>query len=300
MIDVREGSSLYYSLLWISEDQRLRFVNRLALVNALAETLESVQEPNVAEQKIHWWHEELERLNKAKARHPATQCCQTELQNNQSAIETCMQLLSAVASERFTPCKTDEEVDDLIIRGFQARLALLSHSLSQKQSDLISDNQPQLAALGFGLHERLRRLSRSIHRGQPVFSTQTFQRFNCTPQQLASQIPATQQSGEMPSTSSDAFKKIPILDASSLDASEHHAPLLAYAIDQVQTTLQRATQDESVQQHYQRRPLLPLWRLLILKHRQAKLWQKRQPNLLQEGLTLTPLLKLYHAWRHRH
>ena len=66
-IELREGSSLYYSLLWTDDAVRERLLARLSLVHTLLTTLEEVQEPEVAERKVHWWHEELERLGRGLA-----------------------------------------------------------------------------------------------------------------------------------------------------------------------------------------------------------------------------------------
>ncbi len=42
MLTIRDGSTLYYSLLWTAPAARQRFVERLELVQALSSTLEEV------------------------------------------------------------------------------------------------------------------------------------------------------------------------------------------------------------------------------------------------------------------
>ena len=53
---------MYYSLVHLSADARLRVLQRLQMVRVLGETLHEVSEPQVARQKLQWWHEEIERL----------------------------------------------------------------------------------------------------------------------------------------------------------------------------------------------------------------------------------------------
>ena len=60
MLTLEAGSSLYYSLLWTDDAVKERFVQRLNLIQSLNSTLDDVQDPEVAQKKIHWWHEELE------------------------------------------------------------------------------------------------------------------------------------------------------------------------------------------------------------------------------------------------
>ena len=72
-----DGSTLYYALLKVDSTKRDQMIDLLALCKTLAGTLHDVSEVTVAEKKLHWWHEEIERLHGQSgansARHPA--CC---------------------------------------------------------------------------------------------------------------------------------------------------------------------------------------------------------------------------------
>ena len=67
---VPRGSMLHYSLLFAPEDKR----PALTLVHAFRAHLQSIaratREPQVAELKLGWWREELDRIDAGKARHP--------------------------------------------------------------------------------------------------------------------------------------------------------------------------------------------------------------------------------------
>lgn len=300
---MRDGSSLYYSLLWTEQDRRQRFLARLSLVTSLSRTLEDVQEPTVAEQKIHWWHEELERLHAGNARHPATKGCQADLQHLDTAHAVCLELLSAVSNERFTPPATDADVAALVTKNVKARLALLSHALSAQESDLNTASHPDEAALGFALHEQLTRLPSLIHRGLPVFSSETYEKFGIKPSDLAKHIKVAPVHSENMYENNDqralndappTLKHIPI----AIEAPGR-AAMLEYVIETAQRCVTQAMSSETVRRRYRTPHLLPIWRLLVLRKYQLNLWQRRKPDLLRERLTMTPISKFYRAWRHR-
>lgn len=298
---IREGSSLYYSLLWTAPAARQRFDQRLALIKALVTTLDDVQEPQVAEKKIHWWHEELQRLNDGCARHPALQQCQENLKNQERAQAACLDIVSAVSTERFTPFKTNEACDSSLILSFRARLALLAHALSDNPADLETSTHPELAALAFARHEQLVRLPNRIHRGIPVFSDELYQQFAIRPNDLAEHIRIAD-SAEHSSDSAlppqtpkvSRLESIPVVTE-----KPGRNQLLSYVVERNQADLQDAVNDVAVKQRYRHPPLLPIWRLLVLRKYQLDLWNKRQPDLLRERLTLTPISKLFRAWQNR-
>lgn len=298
---IREGSSLYYSLLWTEPAARQRFVKRLDLIQALATTLEDVQEPQVAEKKIHWWHEELQRLFDHQARHPATQACQAELQALNGAQAMCLDILSVASTQRFTPPATIEASDQALEQSYKARLALLSHALSSNEATLDSTAHTTEAALAFGYVDQLTRLPALVHRGLPVFSDEQYQQFQIQPHDLAARIriAAAEDTPEIGS-----IKGIPVntergaqeSQAANLPSSQ---ALIDALIDKSKIALDTAINHEQTRAQYRTEPLLPIWRMLVLRQQQLKLWQNKRPDLLRERLTLTPLVKLYHCWRNK-
>ncbi|MDC0434090.1 hypothetical protein OAM69_00415 [bacterium] len=313
---VRQGSSLHYCLLWTDPAAKTRFVQRLALINAMATTLDDVQEHQVAEKKIHWWHEEIQRLHDGIARHPATRQSQVDLQGLDGAQLACLEIVSVASTQRFTAADTHATAEAELIRSFKARLSLLAHALSESVSDLDSDTHLHGVALAFGLYDQLARLPALIHRGLPVFSDELYQQFQIRPQTLAEHIRVAEsaQSDNQPdiasvtpaqkATISPTLKSIPIVtdkSASEKSGSENRGrqQLLAHAINHCHDALTSAMNDAQCVQRYRSDAMLPLWRLLVLRKYQLDLWQKQQPDLLRERTTLTPLVKLYRAWQHR-
>ncbi len=305
MLDIREGSSLYYSLLWTAPAVRQRFIERLHLVQTLGTTLEEVQEPQVAERKIHWWHEELQRMVEGTARHPATQAVQQAMSGRQAAFDACLAVLTAASTIRFTPPATEADADTLLEQGFSARLALLAHALSDDSVELDPQNQSTLLARALGKHEQLSRLPILLHRGQPVFSQELYQRFDLQPGDLAKRIRT--QKGTLPhkATPPEDSENTSPAPLSALDGiavvvdKPQRQSLLNTAMADAHRDISLALKDNDCRQHYRHGALLPLWRLSILRERQLALWTKHPPDLLRERSTLTPLRKLFWAWRHR-
>lgn len=286
--NIREGSSLYYSLLWTEPQARTRFENRLGLINALVTTLDDVQEPQVAEKKIHWWHEELQRLREAQARHPAAKSCQADLKGLEKAQAVCLDILSVSSSQRFSPASTIEQSNQAITQSYLARLALLAHALSNNPSDLDTSSHTGEAARAFGYYEQLARLPTLVHRGLPVFSDELYHNYQIKPHDLAARIRIA---GDENSNNGSSLKGIPV----STEKTPVQ-PLINHVIDNCKKAFDDAVMHEQTIKRYRDNALLPLWRLLVLRQQQQKLWQKKRPDLLREHLTLTPIVKLYHCW----
>ena len=276
-------------------------MERSALIQTLASTLDDVQEPQVAEKKIHWWHEELQRQYEGNARHPATVLCQSTLADSQSAMTACLEVVSAMATQRFTPPETQAACDENLVQSYQARLALLAHALTTDDSDLGLTSHPVDAALALAKHDQLVQLPRLIHRGLPVFPTEQYQRFNIQPTDLAKHIrqsnnatPDTADPSASTSSQPTSLKSIPIVTD-----NPGRKQLLEEAVEHAHNALTQALNDPEVKRRYRRGQLMPLWRLLVLRERAVRLWRRTHPDLLRERTTLTPLAKLYHAWRNR-
>ena len=300
MSQIEPGSTLYYSLLWTDPESKDRFVNRMNLVLALNGTLDDVQDPEVAQKKIHWWHEELERMVNGEARHPATKACQTSvsrvaIKSDQTttnpAMLACLAVLSSVSDVRFTPPNSMEDRDRQLVKNFTARLALLSHALSNDVNDLEINSHPAIAAEGLAKHEQLQRLPALLHRGHAVFSDDTYKSHGITPSDLAKDVRVAD---DAEPNSNKLNGVIPIIEEKAGKLS-----LTKAAIEDTHASLLKASVHPSVSKRYRQGALLPIWRLIILRRKQLELWESKQPNLLRENMALTPLTKFFHAWRNR-
>ena len=272
-------------------------------------TLDDVQDPQVAQKKIHWWHEELERMVKGEARHPATQACQSSFQHvaktpsdsgTNPAMLACLAILSSVSDARFSPPSSLQDRDQQLIRNFSARLALLSHALSADANDLELSSHPAIAAEALAKHEQLERLPALLHRGQAVFSDETYKAHNVKPSELAASIRVSATAVKADEQKSpNSLAGIPIIQAQEPETLNAKKALIKAAIEDTHAALLKATIHPDVTDRYRKKSLLPLWRLIVLRRKQLSLWESKQPDLLREHMSLTPVSKLFHAWRNR-
>lgn len=69
----RPGTSLYYSLLFLPETQRRAATAIYAYQKEIIDTVTECSDIGVAQVKLQWWREEIERLFANRPRHPVTQ-----------------------------------------------------------------------------------------------------------------------------------------------------------------------------------------------------------------------------------
>jgi len=272
-IGPRPGSSLYYSGLYCDKDTRVRCLRTLNLISIIANSLLDVQDPAVAQQKIHWWHEELDRLDSNNATHPSLIGCQA-IHDNQRLKKYCLTILSAAANERMAPASTEAELNAQLIPDYNARGALLLDGLMDKpvSEDKIQELVPDLAD-AFLRSGRLRQLRRLLHRGIAVFSDEVYEQFDLQPSDLTNYVATTAPRNE----------KIDNLIASRVD-------LAVVAYKKAESIITVDLVKESPQ-------LLPLLTLTRMRQQQVDLWQKQRPDLLKESITPTPVRKFWLTWR---
>jgi len=261
----------------------------------------------VAEKKIHWWHEEIERMIAGEARHPSTKVCQQDfargqessIASEQAISEACLLLLSSVSTVRFTPPETIEQRHEQLVSNFKGRLALLSHALSNKIADLAPESHPEVAAEALGKHDQLARLPSLLHRGQPVFCTDDYKAHGISPSDLAAGVRVAPAETASIGNGDESSNKSVVAGIPIVSEKTGTITMLQSAIEDTHASLIKASVQPTVSERYRQSSLLPLWRIIVLRRKQLDLWQKKQPNLLREQMSLTPLSKFLCAWRHR-
>ncbi len=93
------GSSLYYSTLFHSPQQKRKLHAVFALQQELVDTIAECQDVGVARIKLQWWHEEIERLFSSQARHPVTRALQELLPELELEQDSLLNLVYVVESE---------------------------------------------------------------------------------------------------------------------------------------------------------------------------------------------------------
>jgi 15-cis-phytoene synthase len=88
---IPDGSNLYYATLFDSPKNKTIIISFHAFLNELSDIIHECSDPGVARIKLKWWQEEIERLFNNQARHPVTrqmQKCISLEQNLKSTFDS--------------------------------------------------------------------------------------------------------------------------------------------------------------------------------------------------------------------
>ena len=314
----RAGSTSYYTLLHCSDAALSHVRCTLDLINTISSVLVNVSEPSVAEQKVHWWHEELARLARGEARHPATagwykNQSRQEQQNNHEGqashpeptnhdelrsikplIPLWLSILSCNANERFSNAADDATFRQRIEDDYTARLKLFAHALNGggrigpatvPRSDA---PVPSDIIIGLGLCHRLRRFNQLQSGGAMVWPDSMYKQHELQPENLH-----------------DPDKKNQLLEMFD-QITEDAVQALTSGLEGISTTPGGATNPagESRASTPTRATALSDSSIAILtaatlRLHQMKMWQRNRPDLLRQYQGLTPFRKSLVTWRTR-
>ncbi|MDF2691104.1 MAG: squalene synthase HpnD [Gammaproteobacteria bacterium] len=90
-----KGSSLYYSLLKLTEPKRSVIISLQAYASECRKISEQYSEASVAKLKLQWWNEEVGRMFEKQARHPISQSLQNQLEAYQLSKSAFLALVEA-------------------------------------------------------------------------------------------------------------------------------------------------------------------------------------------------------------
>lgn len=90
------GSTLYYTLLYQSGSQREAMILIEAFYQAILNIIHKVSEPSIAQAKLQWWREEINRMHQEKANHPITKTLQTHTKRFKLAQSQFIEIIDGV------------------------------------------------------------------------------------------------------------------------------------------------------------------------------------------------------------
>lgn len=93
------GSSFYYSFLFLPPDQRLAITALYAFCREADDIVDECQDSAVAERKIEWWREELERLYQGNPQHPVARALEKPLQQYNLPHEYFREILDGMSMD---------------------------------------------------------------------------------------------------------------------------------------------------------------------------------------------------------
>lgn len=260
------GSSLYYSLMFVPPATR-RHANALhAFVREVSDIVSECQDPGVAHIKLDWWREEILRLYADAPRHPVSQALAPVVAAHELERDMFLTLIGA----------TEETLERVRIDSFAQLLAHCRHMgapLHAMAATVFGYTDPgtrhYAAALGAALRltDILADLGRDVRRQQIYLPTQDLHRFGVTETDISS------------------GRHTPQLEA--LLAHETECALRCY--DEALTHL---SERDRVQQ-------LPGLVLTAIARAQLEEIRRDGYRVIEHRVTLTPLRKLWIAWRTR-
>ncbi len=271
---LREGSSLYYATRHLDDDVRARVTSLLVLFDTLATAVTDVQEPQVAEKKIHWWHEEIDRLYQHEARHPHTKSLQPWITQACPDKAPWLSVLAVNNQMRFVNTETESALEQQLIDDYGSRLTIVNSVLtpvtdSQKESDMmLPGTPPQWArpySLGLGHVDKLINFNRLYQQGHIAFAEESWQRAALKPEAARE---------------TDNKQALDNLLHAIISRAQAHLGDGIEAISQVPAPM-----------------LKLLWTLTALRQQQLTLWQRKNHNPLNASMSLTPAAKAWRAWR---
>jgi len=310
-----EGSTAYYALRHYHDTDIDRLHRTLTLSNSIGQCLLEVKDPSVAEKKIHWWHEELERLFKTEPRHPATQGYKPVFQtlppaDRELAGQCLLAVLSCHSDERFKNAVTDDEFQQRLIRNYRARLVLVSLACSDKQVVNINDNGDGAFAIkppavkppttdcldplatGLALTHRLANFHGLFYAGMPVWPDSLYDTYQLTPDQLSRDCPSDAQIEMQSHIITLAIENLHQADRLLQTPQQQNIPGIS-ARQQLpglqDNSLKHITSSKNANQ------ALVVYAAIRLE--QLRLWRNKKTNLLEHYRSLTPIRKAWISWR---
>lgn len=143
-----EGSNLYYACLYQAPAIRQRLCALFALYYELQEGVLSASDPGVSRIKLEWWRDELARLERGEARHPVTQALQPLLEQGEITLGPLSALPPAMESLLSMPAtETDGWHQVGAIGDFWQCAAAASGPVTDAERDLAAATGSAVARL---------------------------------------------------------------------------------------------------------------------------------------------------------
>ena len=95
----KSGSSFYYSFRFLPEKQRQAIIALYAFCREVDDTVDEIADKEIAASKLEWWREEIIRTFKGEATHPVGLALQTAIDNFDLNEEYFMEIIDGMAMD---------------------------------------------------------------------------------------------------------------------------------------------------------------------------------------------------------
>lgn len=260
----KSGSSFYYSFRFLPPLQRQAIIALYAFCREVDDTVDEISDAGIARAKLEWWREEIQRTFQGKASHPVGLSLQSALQNFDLHEEYFMEIIDGMAMD----------LDQFNYPEFK-QLALYCHRVASVVGLLsveifgYQDRKTLKYAENLGMALQLTNIIRDVRedaqRGRIYLPQDELQKFNVSPDDLL----ALKSSPEL----------IELLKFQTVRAKQYYQQALQLLPENdrytqrtglIMAAIYEATLDEIEKDHFQ-----------VMQHR----------------VSLTPIRKLWIAWR---
>ncbi|MFW5450566.1 MAG: presqualene diphosphate synthase HpnD [Methylophagaceae bacterium] len=260
----KSGSSFYYSFRFLPEKQRQAIIALYAFCREVDDTVDEISDVDIARSKLEWWRQEVQQTFKGQATHPVGKALYTALQNFDLHEEYFMEIIDGMAMD----------LDQFSYEEFK-HLALYCHRAASVVGLLSAeifgyqDRQTLKYAENLGMALQLTNIIRDVRedadRGRIYLPQNELQQFN-----------------------------VKANDLLTLKSSPELIELLKFQADRAQQYYQQAFQSLPDCDRYTQRT-----GLIMAAIYQATLneIEKDGFQVMQHRVSLTPLQKLWIAWR---
>lgn len=258
------GSSFYYSFLFLDEAQRQAITALYAYCREVDDIVDECTDTSVAQIKLNWWREELDKLFAQSPRHPVSQALQPAIENFHLPQEHFIEILDGMEMDLHQHHYEDFKALQLYCHRVAGVVGLLSAEIFGYE-DRDTRKYAQHLGLAFQLTNILRDVGEDLRRGRIYLPQDEMQRHGVSQQDL-----------HQPHIS-EALKK-----------------LLAQQARRARSYYESAFEHLPEQDRYKQRSGIIM---AAIYQRLLDEIERDNFNVLHQRISLTPLRKFWIAWR---
>ncbi|MEF8729296.1 MAG: presqualene diphosphate synthase HpnD [Accumulibacter sp.] len=260
----RSGSSFYYSFLFLPAAQRRAITALYAFCREVDDVVDECQDPQLAATKLAWWRQEVARLASGQAQHPVSQALQAASSEYGLPPEQLQEVIDGMEMDLQQSRYLDFRALSLYCHRVAGVVGLLAAEIFGYQ-DRRTRKYAHDLGLAFQLTNIIRDVGEDARRGRIYLPIDELQRF-----------------------------EVPAADILNARHSENFRRLMNFQVERAESYYAQAIAQLPAVDRRQQRPglvMAAIYRTLLDEIRRDGC------QVLQQRTSLTPLRKLWIAWR---
>jgi phytoene synthase len=179
----RSGSSFYYALLFVPEDQRRAITALHAFRREVDGAADAQIDPAVARAKLAWWRDEIERLFGGEPQHPVSRALAGPIRRYDLPREHFLEIIDGMEMDLDHEAYATFRELSLYCHRVASTIGIMSAEISGYQDRRTQRYAHQLG-IAFQLTDILRDLGKDIMRGRLYIPLDELDRFGVRPQEI--------------------------------------------------------------------------------------------------------------------